>query len=270
MEASPLSSLSADSSGGDDASELGRGPLDHLPNVGETTPRASVSGLVLPGGGGGDASGPVIAHPRAVADTPKARALGKRAVSLVGSTAEVEQVAAGATQLPPQRTEGAPGSVEDRPALADTEVVPLPPPPPSQKHPAEVPTLAPLKALKVSPSSTAHRVVEAQAAIQRGAASARADPKELVAQGEAVEAAPTQAGEGAPLTHEAKAHGSDEAEASLVAEATEVKAPQASEAEATEAGVPRTAEAMVARAGALKTIEATVAEADMITVKPMA
>ena len=49
----------------------------------------------------------------------------------------------------------------------------------SQKHPAEVPTLAPLKALKVSPSSTAHWVVEAQAALQRGAASVRVDPKEL-------------------------------------------------------------------------------------------
>ena len=52
-----------------------------------------------------------------------------------------------------------------------------------------MPTLAPLKALKVSPSSTAHWVVEAQAAIQRGAATARTDPKEMVAQGEVAEVA---------------------------------------------------------------------------------
>ena len=44
----------------------------------------------------------------------------------------------------------------------------------------EVPALAPLKVLKVSTSSTARWVVDAQAALQRGAASARADPKEPV------------------------------------------------------------------------------------------
>ncbi|XP_066311546.1 uncharacterized protein [Miscanthus floridulus] len=130
-----------------------------------------------------------------------------------------------------------------------------------RKRPAEVPALAPLKALKVSPSSTAHWVVEAQAAIQRGAASTRADPKEPVTQGEAAKAAPTQVGEGAPTPHEAEARGSGEAEASLAAEATEVKAPWTSEAEATEAGVPRTAEAVVVEARAPRTTEATVAEA---------
>ena len=132
LEASPSPSLSTDASDGDDESERGRGPLDHLPNIRETAPGASASSPVLPGGGGGDASGPVIARPGAEADTPEAWALGKRAVSPVGSTAEVEQVAAGATQRPPQRTEGAPGSVEDRPAPTDTEAVPLPPPPPLQ------------------------------------------------------------------------------------------------------------------------------------------
>ena len=130
--------------------------------------------------------------------------------------------------------------------------------------------MAPLKALKVSPSSTTHWVVEAQAAIQRGAASARADPKEPATQGEAAEATPTQTGEGAPLPHEAEAHGSDEAEASLVAEATEVKAPRTSEAKATEVGVPRTAEATLAGAGAPGTTEATMAEANVSVVKPVA
>ena len=90
----------------------------------------SASILVLLGGGE-DASGPVTAHPEVEANTPEARALGKRAVSPVGSTTEVEQVAAGAMQLPPQRTEGAPGSIEDQPAPMNTEAVPLPPPPPS-------------------------------------------------------------------------------------------------------------------------------------------
>ena len=132
MEASPLPSplLSADSSGEDDESEGGRGPLDHLPNVGGTAPGASASSLAFPGGGGGeDALVPAIARPRFEADTPEARALGKRAVSPVGSTVEVEQAAAGATQPSPQRVEGALESGGGRPAPADTEAVSLPPPP---------------------------------------------------------------------------------------------------------------------------------------------
>ena len=106
MEASPSPSLSIDASDGDDEGEMGRGPLDHLPDVGETVPEASASSPEPLGGGGGDTSGPAIARAGAEANTPEARALGKRAVSLVGSMTAVEQVAAGATQLPPQRTEG--------------------------------------------------------------------------------------------------------------------------------------------------------------------
>ena len=131
MEESPSPLLSTDASNGDDEGEMGRGPLDHLPDIGETVPGASASSPTLPGGGGGAVLGSAIARPGAEADTPKARALGKRVVSPVGSTAAVEQVAAGATQLHPQRTEGAPGSVEDRPVPADTEAMPLPPPLPS-------------------------------------------------------------------------------------------------------------------------------------------
>ena len=63
---------------------------------------------------------------------PEVRALGKRAVSPVGSTAAVVQVAAELTQLLPQSTEGAPGSIEDRPAPTDTAVVLQSPPPPLQ------------------------------------------------------------------------------------------------------------------------------------------
>ena len=72
---------------------------------------------------------PAIAHPGSEAITPETRALGKRAVSPVGSTVEVEQAAAGATQPSPQRVEGALESGGGRPAPADTEVVPLPSPP---------------------------------------------------------------------------------------------------------------------------------------------
>ena len=97
--------------------------------------------------------------------------------------------------------------------------------------------MAPLKALKVNPGSTAHWVAEAQAAIQRGATSARADPKEPVAQGGAAEVTPTPTGEGVLPPCEGEAHESDGAGMPLVAEA-----PGVSEAEAMEAKVPKTAE----------------------------
>ncbi|XP_066373634.1 uncharacterized protein [Miscanthus floridulus] len=216
---------------------MGRGPLDHLPDVGETALGASTSSLVLLGGGE-DASGPAIARPGAEADTPEARALGKHTVSLVGSTAKVEQVAAGATQLPPQRVEGALESGEDQLALAYTEAMPPLPLPPFRKRHVEVPALAPRKALKVSASSTAHS--------ECGAALARADPKEPDAQEEASEAAMEQAEEEEPTPREVEAHKSARAEAPSVAEATKAEAPRTSKAKAMEAGVPRTTEAVVA------------------------
>ena len=101
MEASPSPSLSTDSSGEDDESEVGQGPLDHLPDVRGTALEASVSDLTFLGGGGEGALGPAITRPKAEANTPEARALGKRAISPVGSTTEVEQAAVGATQPPP-------------------------------------------------------------------------------------------------------------------------------------------------------------------------
>ncbi|XP_066381717.1 uncharacterized protein [Miscanthus floridulus] len=125
----------------------------------------------------------------------------------------------------------------------------------------EVPTLAPLKALKVNPSSTAHWVAEAQAALQRSAASARADPKEPATQGGAIEAAPTQAGEGAPPPHDGEAHGLDGAAVPLATEATEIEVPGVSQAKALEAKAPRTAEATAVVAEAPTTTEATIAEA---------
>ena len=130
LEESPSLSLSTEASDGDDEGEVGRGHLDHLPNVGEMVPGASASSPVLPGGGGGVDPGSVIARSRAEADMPEAWALGKRAVSPVSSMAVAEQVVVEATPPPPQRTERAPGSAEDRPAPMDTDAMPLPPPPP--------------------------------------------------------------------------------------------------------------------------------------------
>ena len=99
----------------------------------------------------------------------------------------------------------------------------------------------PLKALKASPGSSAHWVAEAQAAIQRGAASVRVDPQEPAAQGRVAEAAPTR---------------SDGAIVPFVAEA-----PGASGAEAMGAPAPMTAETAVSAAGASASAEAIMTEA---------
>ena len=93
MEESPSPSLSTEASDGDDEGEVGRGPLDHLPDVVEVVPGALASSPALPGGGGEADPGSSITRPRAEADTPGARALGKRAISPVGSTAVVVHVA---------------------------------------------------------------------------------------------------------------------------------------------------------------------------------
>ena len=100
MELSPSPSPLENSSNEDGGIEGGRGPLDHLPDVGETVPGASASSPALLGGGGG-APGSAIAYPASEADTPELRALGKRAVGPLGSTVVVEQAAVEATQLPP-------------------------------------------------------------------------------------------------------------------------------------------------------------------------
>jgi len=119
----------------------------------------------------------------------------------------------------------------------------------------------------VSTGSTAQWVVEAQAAIQRGAASARADPKEPVAQGEATEVAMEQAEEEEPMPCEAEAHESDEVEAPSVAEVTE--ALRTSKAKATEAEALRALEAEVAGVGAPWAAEVKAAEASLGMVEPV-
>ena len=129
LEESPSTSLSTEASDGDDRGEVGRGPLNHLPNVVEVVPGVLASSPALPGGGEADPRS-VVAGSGAEADTPKARVLGKCAVSPLGSATVVEQAVVEATPPPLQRTEGAPGSLEDRPAPMDTEATPLSPPPP--------------------------------------------------------------------------------------------------------------------------------------------
>jgi len=121
VEASP--STSVEGSSGDDGGEGGRGPLDHLPDVREMVLGASAGGPASQGGEDGD-SGRMSARPTAEADTPETRALGKCAVSPLGSTAEVEQAAAG---LAPPRVERAPESGEGRLASEDTGATPPPP-----------------------------------------------------------------------------------------------------------------------------------------------
>jgi len=115
--------------------------------------------------------------------------------------------------------------------------------------------LAPLKALKASPGSSTHWVVEAQATIQRGAVSARADPKEPATQGGAAEVTPTRTREGALPPRGGETHESDGAGVPLVAEA-----PGVSEAEATEDRAPKAAETAVAAAGVSASSEATMAK----------
>ena len=100
LEESPLPLLLMEASDGDDEGEVGRGPLDHLPDIVEVVPGALASIPALPGGGGAD-PGSAIARSGAEADTPEAWVLDKRAVSLVGSAAAVEQVAVEATPPPP-------------------------------------------------------------------------------------------------------------------------------------------------------------------------
>ena len=89
------------SSDEDDESKVGLGPLDHLLDIGETVPGASASGLTSPGGGGEGTLGLVIACRGAEADTPEARALGKRAVSPRDPMAEMERAMTGVIQPPP-------------------------------------------------------------------------------------------------------------------------------------------------------------------------
>ncbi|XP_066358546.1 uncharacterized protein [Miscanthus floridulus] len=208
----------------------------------------SVGGPASQGGGGDGDSGQMSARPVAEADTPKTRALGKRTVSPLGSTAEVEQAAVG---LAPPRVERAPKSGEGRLASADTGVAP---PPPlqrrdavkkrlsicsGQKCQAEAPAFAPRKALKVGMGSIALGAVETQ---------------ELVAQVGATQAAMGREEEEEPTLREAIAP--------TAIEATMGAAKTPSAMEATEGEVKVEAPSVVeAIEGEVKVEASTVAEA---------
>ncbi|XP_066351674.1 uncharacterized protein [Miscanthus floridulus] len=246
VEASP--STSVEGSSGDDGGEVERGPLDRLPDVREMVLGASAGGPASQGGGGDGNSGQMSARPAAEADTPKTRALGKRTVSPLGLTAEVEQAAAGPA---PPGVERAPESGEGRPASADTGAAP---PPPlqrrdavkkrlsirsGQKRQAEVPAFAPRKALKVGTGSIAPGAVEAQELVaQVGATQAAVgrEEEEKPTLREAVAPAAVEATMGAAETPSAveATEGEVEVEAPSVVEATkgrvEVEAPSVVEA----------------------------------------
>ena len=117
VESSPTPSSSG-SLGHDDESEVGKGTLDYLPDVREVAPGVPLGDVRL-----------VVED-----DTPETRVLGERAVSPVGSAAEVEPTTVGATPLSPRRVEEVPGSGGGQLAPVDTEAVLLPPPPPLQRR----------------------------------------------------------------------------------------------------------------------------------------
>ena len=117
VESSPTPSSSG-SLGHDDESEVGKGTLDYLPDVREVAPGVPLGDVRL-----------VVED-----DTPETRVLGERAVSPVGSAAEVEPAMAGVAQPSPRTIEGVPGSSGDQPVPVDTEAVPPPPPPPSKRR----------------------------------------------------------------------------------------------------------------------------------------
>ncbi|XP_066395984.1 uncharacterized protein [Miscanthus floridulus] len=281
---------------------MGRGPLDHLPDIGEIALEASVSSPVLLGGGE-DASGPATTYPEAKADMLKARThcqpggLNGRGGAGGGggdATAPVEDRGGAGVRREPAGTSGHRGRAiaaaititeEGHGAKAVASPLEVSVFSADRKCKAEVPALALRKSLKVSMGSTAQQVVEAQAAVQCGGASARADLEELVAQGEATGAATERAGEEMPTPREAEARESDGAEAPLVAEATEgeIEPPRTSEAEATKAGHPRPprpkwqgpeppkiTEAGVVGTGAPETTEVGVAGAGASAAKPAA
>ncbi|XP_066365585.1 uncharacterized protein [Miscanthus floridulus] len=118
-----------------------------------------------------------------------------------------------------------------------------------------------------------------------GVASARANPMEPIAQGEATKAATKQAGEEAPMPHDVGGLESGEAKVASIAKATEgeaeaprtskaevveARASRASKAEVVDAGAPRTTKAEVAEAVAPGTTEAEVAEASSGAAEPAA
>ncbi|XP_066384518.1 uncharacterized protein [Miscanthus floridulus] len=194
----------------------------------------------------------------------------------MGSTVEVEPATMGATPSSLRRVEEVPGPDGGQLAPVVTEAALLPPPPPLQRrlavskrlhprsrqtHLVEDPPLAPRKALKVNVSSSAHQAAEAQAGVQRGAASGGAISEEAAAQEKGAEAATERGEEEEPTPRDVAGLGAKEAGASIIAEAVEGEAgaPETSEARAVDAGAT---EVEMAEARAPGSVEAEAMEVE--------
>ena len=114
--------------------------------------------------------------------------------------------------------------------------------------------MAPRKALKVSTSSTAHRVAEALAAVQHGAASGGVGPEEPAAEGKGAEVATEQAGEDESTPREVVGLGA--------------RAPKASEARAVDAGATEVEMAEARAPGSVES-EAVGTEAGQASAPPL-
>ncbi|XP_066375090.1 uncharacterized protein [Miscanthus floridulus] len=217
LEESPSPSLSTEASDGDDEGEMGHGPLDHLPDVGEAVLEASASYPAPPGGGGGADPGSAIARSRAEADTPEAKADPKEPATQ-GGAAEVALT---------QEGEGAPLPRDGEAHGSDAAEVPLA----VETTGTEVPEVSQAGATEAA----APRTIEAAAAGTRAPATAEA----------------TMAEAGAPETTKAMMA---EAGAPGTTEATmeEARAPRTTDADVIVAGMPaqevemKAAEALVA------------------------
>ncbi|XP_066320769.1 predicted GPI-anchored protein 23 [Miscanthus floridulus] len=181
---------------------------------------------------------------------PEARALGKRAVSPVSSAVAAEPGGGGGD---------ATGPAEDRRGTRVRRG-----PTGAGGYGCDATAAASAVAEEVCCGEAGAASFKAQAAIQRGAASARVDPQEPAAQGRVAEAAPTRS-DGAIVPFVAEAPGTPGTEAmgapTPMAAETAVSAAGASasgEAMMTEAGAPETAEAVTAEAGAPEVTTAVV------------
>ncbi|XP_066311487.1 uncharacterized protein [Miscanthus floridulus] len=207
---------------------------------------------------------------------PEARVSEERAVSPMGPTVEVEQATVGPTPSSPRRVEKVPGSGGGQLAPVDTEAAPLPPPallqrrlavskrlhPRSrQKHLVGDPALAPRKALKVNVSSSTHQAAEAQAGVQRGAASGGAVSEEAATQGKGAEAAAERVEEEEPTPCDVMSLGAKEAGASTIAEAIEDLEKEASQAAEASIAVQAALDVEVREHKALRSAVCTACEA---------
>ncbi|XP_066380358.1 uncharacterized protein [Miscanthus floridulus] len=160
-------------------------------------------------------------------------------------------------------------TVDVKPKIEDLMPFPMRPSR-GQTHLVEDPPLAPRKALKVNVSSSAHQAAEAQAGVQRGAASDEAISEEVAAQGKGAEAAVERVEEGEPTPRDVVGLGATEAGASSTAEAieSEAGAPKTSEVRAVDSGAIEVEMAEARAPGSIET-EAMEVEAEQTLASPL-